>query len=151
MKRKFLFILGVVTLLAKSSDAQTCNCDQYHRKIYSLYNGKTLQLRVCGELVDSYNRDKVITEFFIMDCRQDTMVENQIHNEGQVFLLKPLNQGFSIISIDVPADEKDPIPQKFQSITWYTINGKLKVRNEEIPSKPIVQYLKKFKEYQKIK
>ncbi len=151
VKNKILFILGVTAFFVITTNAQTCSCDYYHTKIYSLYNAKILQLRVCGDLIDFYKQDKVITEFFITDCRQDTVVNNQIHNEGEAFLLKPLNNGFSVILIDIPLDETDPVPAKFQSLTYYIESNKLKMRNEEIPSKPIIQYLKKFQKYQKIK
>jgi len=151
VKNKFVFISGLLTFFVTALNAQTCNCDFYHKKVHSLYNEKILQVRVCGELLDLYKQDKVITEFFIVNCRRDTIVNDQIHNEGAAFLLRPGINGFSVTRIDVPADEKDPVPAKFESVTYYIESGKLKTRNEEVLSRPIVQYLKKFKKYQEIK
>jgi len=106
---------------------------------------------VCGDIIDTYGQDKVIAEFFISDCRDGEMINNQIHNEGQAFLLRPLKIGFTIISIDVPFDEKDPVPSKFPSVTYYVSGNKYRSRVEDVPSKPIITYLKKFKQYQQVK
>jgi hypothetical protein len=151
VKNKLVLILAATVFFATHLNGQSCKCDYFHKQVYSLYNGKTLHVRICAELLDSYKGDKVITEFFILDCRQDSTLDNQVHNEGQAFLMQPGKNGFSIILIDEPYDKTEPVPATFPSVTYYLVAGKLKIRSKAVPSKPVVEYLKKFKTYQKIK
>jgi hypothetical protein len=151
VKNKLVLILAATVFFVTPSNGQICKCDYFHKSVQSLYNGKILQVRVCAELLDSYKGDKVITEFFISDCSQDSTLDNQMHNEGQAFLMQPGKNGFSVISIDETYDKTEPVPVTFLSVTYYLMAGKLKIRREAVPSKPIIEYLKKFKTYQKIK
>jgi hypothetical protein len=151
LKTGFLTGFLISLFFTNSIAAQSCSCDQFHTKLFSLYDGKNLRLRVCGEELDRYQKDKIISEFFVTDCRKDSMLLNTIHDEGDAFLLQPVKNGFSITLIALPFDKNDKTPAFFDSFFFYIKNGRIQTREKKLNSKPIIQYLKKFLKYQEIK
>ena len=146
-----LVVSIVVFFFMSFANAQSCSGDKYHKKIFRLSNGRNIWLQVCGDLLDTYGKDRVVTEFYIADCIADTTVLDTIHDEGDAFLLRPFNNGFSIVLLEMPYEPKDLIPMFFEEWIFKIVNAKLIASQHKVLSKPIVAYLKKFKEYQKIK
>ena len=104
-----------------------------------------------AEILDRYGNDKVITEFLLSDSKADSVIEDEVHNEGDAFLYQPIKNGFTLTLIDEVPDEKGKLPSTFEQHQIIMINQKLKVKEKYILSGPIVNYLKRFKKYQKMK
>lgn len=104
-----------------------------------------------AEILDRYGKDKVITEFFLTDSKADSVIEDQVHNEWEAFSYQPIKNGFILTMIDEVPDEKGKLPSTFEQHQIVMINQKLRVTEKFIPSGPMVNYLKKFKKYQKMR
>jgi hypothetical protein len=131
-----LLILAL-TLTGLHSFAQDCNCPKSKSCIYH-----TAILSVCGNVLDSAGTEKIISEFTVRSG--DSLLVDQMHNEGASFLFQKTRTILVITEIDLEIrDGKYIHPEKFSRTVVQLVKGKPVVFHSKVEAVPLVARLRK--------
>jgi hypothetical protein len=140
-KPGLLIIAGI--LFSIHGFSQKCSCQPTKEKIFSKkIPGDSLLL--CGYKYDTFGNNKIISEFTLMLCKKDSILLDQMHNEGAAFLYQQIPGGIAITEIDLQIENRKYIyPETFLRIRVVVESGKLGILKNEVKAEPVISYLKK--------
>lgn len=120
--------------------SQNCACEMSKQCIFN--NGK---ISICGYALDSFRTEKLITELTVFN--DDSLLINNLHNEGASFLLQIKKDKILLIDIDLQIENgKYKYPEKFVCATIRFDQKVSSVYYSDVKAEPIVDHLgKNFK------
>jgi hypothetical protein len=137
------YVLLVACIALSSSSYGQCHCQQPKEMIYMQKSAKN-PLYLCGDVLDSFGKDKIISEFIMGNCHDDTLQINQMHNEGASFLFQLTPAGYLLTEIDLSIeDKKYDYPQTYLRMEIVIKDNKATVRETKVKAAPVVSYLRK--------
>lgn len=137
------YLLLVACIAISSSSFGQCSCQQPKEMIYLQKSAKNPSY-LCGDVLDKFGKDKIITEFLMGNCYDDTLQMNQMHNEGVSFLFQLTPTGYVLIEIDLEIENKKYVyPPTYLRMEIVIKNNKATIRESQIKAAPVVAYLRK--------
>lgn len=136
MRFRFFAAIILVLVCFFNATAQQPACIGNKKLLY-----KGVDFFVCGYEYDKSRNDKLIGEFTLY--YKDSLLIDQFHNEDDSFLFQKTSKGITVTQITLEIKGKRFIyPAKFEQVYITVFNGKPLLKNRNVTSVTIVNYLK---------
>lgn len=134
---KTLVFLWIFFFAALGGSAQQAPCPKGKQLIY-----EHAPWTLCGTVLDSSGFEKLISKFRL--STSDSLLIDEMHNEGASFLLQASRRHLVITAIDLEIKEgKYKFPEMFSRRVIHLVNGKTVIYQSTVRAAPLVAHLKK--------
>lgn len=112
--------------------------------VYKVGLLKKDSVSIVTDVYDRFGKEMLVGEFLLQHLNTDSLLMNQLHNEGGAFLLQYKGTALLLTYLDMMEENgKYEYPQQFSQTVIDTKNGKFQMTERYVPAAAIVAYLKK--------
>ena len=139
----------IILLLAVSSTGfaqrkATLDWGDKEKWIYKIGVLKKDSLAIETDVNDRYGKEMIVSEFLLHHLNTDSLLMDQLHNEGAAWLLQYGNSRLTLTLLDMMQENgKYVFPKQFTQTIIDIKKGAIQVYEKNIEAAPLVSYLKK--------
>lgn len=147
----------IILLLAVSATGfaqrkDSLNWGDKERWIYKIGVLKKDSVSINTDVYDRYGKEMIVGEFHLRHLNTDSLLMDQLHNEGAAWLLQYENNRLTLTLLDMMQENgKYEHPKQFSQTVIDIKQGVIQMHEKNIEAAPLVLYLKKnFKKLREI-
>ncbi|HEX2628334.1 MAG TPA: hypothetical protein VHM26_04965 [Chitinophagaceae bacterium] len=144
LRSAIIILLLVVSATGLAQQTENSILGEKERWVYKIGALKKDSVSFSTDVYDRYGKEMIVGEFILQHLNTDSLLMNQLHNEGAAWLLQYGNNRVTLTLLDMMQENgKYEYPKQFTQTIIDIKQGAIHMYEKNIEAAPLVLYLKK--------